>query len=88
MGRKRRATEWEIRMAQNLKRLRERAGLTQPQLAAVAGVPVGSLRCWEQATRMPLLYAAAKLAKALGVTLDELTVAVEITNKGTAGRRP
>jgi len=59
-------------MAENLKRLRERAEMSQPQLAQAAGVPVGTLRCWEQATRVPLLTAAVKLANALGCTLDEL----------------
>jgi transcriptional regulator with XRE-family HTH domain len=63
-------------MAVNLKCLRERAGMSQPQLAEAAGVPLGTLRCWEQATRVPLLYAAARLAKALNVSMDELTVAV------------
>jgi transcriptional regulator with XRE-family HTH domain len=59
-------------MAGNMKRLRERAGMSQPQLARAAGVPLGTLRCWEQATRVPLLTAAARVAEALGCTLDEL----------------
>jgi transcriptional regulator with XRE-family HTH domain len=55
-----------------MKRLREAAGLSQPQAAAAAGVPVGTLRNWEQGLRMPALDAAARLAKAIGVSLDEL----------------
>ena len=58
--------------AARLKRLRERAGLSQPKLAAAADVPVATLRTWEQGRREPLLSAAVKLATALGVSLDEL----------------
>jgi transcriptional regulator with XRE-family HTH domain len=59
-------------MAENLKALRERAGMTQEGLAKAAGVSVGTLRCWEQARRTMLVDAAVKLADALNVTLDEL----------------
>jgi len=70
-------------MAANLKALRERAGLTQAELAGAAGVPLGTLRCWEQATRGPLLAAAARLADALGCTLDELAGRTPVKkNKG------
>jgi transcriptional regulator with XRE-family HTH domain len=64
-------------MATRLKRLRERRGLSQAALARAAGVPLGTLRGWEYARRTPLLDAAARLADALGCTLDEL-----------AGRKP
>lgn len=48
--------------------------MSQPQLAAEAGVPVASLRNWEQGRgrHPPYLDVAARLAQALGVTLDEL----------------
>jgi transcriptional regulator with XRE-family HTH domain len=59
-------------MAVRLKRLREAAGLSQAALAKAAGVPVGTLRGWEYARRTPLLDAAARVADALGCTLDEL----------------
>ena len=55
-----------------LKQARERAGLSQPALARAAGIPVGTLRNWEQNVREPRLPAAVKLADALGCTLDEL----------------
>jgi hypothetical protein len=35
-------------------------------------VPLGTLRGWEYARRTPLLDAAARVADALGITLDEL----------------
>jgi transcriptional regulator with XRE-family HTH domain len=62
----------EETLAMRLKRLRERAGLSQPQLAQRAGVPLSTLRGWEQGRREPSLGAAAKLARAMGITLDEL----------------
>ena len=59
-------------MGQRLQRLRRSAGLSQPRLAEAAAVPVASLRNWEQGRRLPQLDAAVRLAKALGITLDEL----------------
>jgi transcriptional regulator with XRE-family HTH domain len=59
-------------MGQRLKALRKAAGLSQSQLARAAGVPIGTLRGWEYGRRKPLLDTAAKLAVALGCTLDEL----------------
>lgn len=56
-----------------LQRLRNAAKLSQSEAAALAGVPVGTLRCWEQDRRMLLFLPAARaLARALGVSLDEL----------------
>jgi transcriptional regulator with XRE-family HTH domain len=59
-------------MGKRFKRLREAAGLSQSQLARAADVPVGSLRHWEQGRRTPLLDAAARIALALKVSLDDL----------------
>jgi transcriptional regulator with XRE-family HTH domain len=59
-------------MGATLKGLREGRGLTQVELAEKAGVPVGSLRNYEQGHRTPLLDQAAKLALALGISLDVL----------------
>jgi transcriptional regulator with XRE-family HTH domain len=59
-------------MGGRLQRLRKAAGLSQSQLAQAAAVPIGSLRNWEQDRRMPLLDTAARVASALGVSLDEL----------------
>lgn len=56
-----------------LKRLREeQANMSQPELAEAAGVPVATLRNWEQGRRRPDLGAAYRLAKALGVELGAL----------------
>ncbi len=53
-----------------LKELRAARGLTQQALADAAGVPIGTVRDYEQGTRDPLLSNAQRLALALGVSLD------------------
>lgn len=68
-------------MGQRLQRLRERINLSQPQFAAKAGVPVGTLRNWEQDWRLPSLPAAVRLAAALGVTVDELVAGINLDDK-------
>jgi transcriptional regulator with XRE-family HTH domain len=67
MGRKREET-----MGERLKRIREERGFSQTELAVAAGIPVGSLRSWERNRREPLLGSAARLAQALGVSIDVL----------------
>jgi transcriptional regulator with XRE-family HTH domain len=59
-------------MGDALRRLRQAAGLSQPGLARAAGVPVGTLRNWEQNLRVPRLDTAFKVAKALGCSMEEL----------------
>jgi transcriptional regulator with XRE-family HTH domain len=59
-------------MGQKLQRLRMVAGMSQSELAAAAGVPLGTLRNWEQDRRVPLLDTAAQVARTLGVSLDEM----------------
>jgi transcriptional regulator with XRE-family HTH domain len=67
-----------------LQRLRQAAGLSQPQLAEAAGVPVATLRDWEQGRRAPPLDTAARVAVALGVSIDELAGAGPAARKGKA----
>jgi len=50
--------------------LRTLAGLTQEQLADRSGVPVGTLRGYEQGRREPLWDAFLRLARALGVACE------------------
>jgi transcriptional regulator with XRE-family HTH domain len=69
-------------MGERLAALRRAAGLSQTQLAAAAGVPVGSLRQWEHGRRTPLLDAAARLAVAMGCSLDELAGIEPARGKG------
>jgi len=78
-------------LGQRLQRLRLAAELTQEELAAKAGVPVWSLRNWEHDHRLPGLVPVYKLARALGVRMEELAVcAVEQqgSGKASAKRRP
>jgi transcriptional regulator with XRE-family HTH domain len=64
--------EWRESFGVRLAVLRKAAGFSQPQLAEAAGVSVGTLRGWEQGRREPLASAVCALARALGVTADEL----------------
>ena len=56
---------------EKLRELRTARRLTQQELADRAGMPLGTLRNFEQGIRTPMLATAAKLAKALGVSLGE-----------------
>jgi transcriptional regulator with XRE-family HTH domain len=55
-----------------LKRLREARGMTQEGTATACGLPITTRRTWEQGRRRPDLVSAYLLARALGVTVDEL----------------
>ena len=67
----------EESLGQRLRRLRERLGLGQEELAIKAKAPLVSYRNWEYDHRVPGLAAASLLAKALGVPLQELADCVE-----------
>ncbi len=62
----------EETMGNRLQRLRLAAKMSQSKLARTADVPIGTLRNYEQDRRMPHLDIAARIAVALGVSLDEL----------------
>jgi transcriptional regulator with XRE-family HTH domain len=66
-----------------LARLREAAGLTQAQLANKANLSIDTLRGWEQERSLPRVDDAFRLAKALGVGVEKLIIAVDME---TAGR--
>lgn len=68
-------------MTVTLRQLRRDKGLTQNQLAQRAGVAQGSLSQWETGAVQPRLPAAARLAKALGVTTDEIITAITIAEQ-------
>jgi transcriptional regulator with XRE-family HTH domain len=59
-------------MGGRLQELRHGAGMSQSELADAAGVPVASLKNWEQGRRLPGLDAAVRLAAAMGISLDHL----------------
>src|SRR4051794_941075 len=56
---------------ERLKELREKAELTQAELAERSGVPIGTIRDYEQVKRDPLLPTAVKLARAVGVSIAD-----------------
>jgi transcriptional regulator with XRE-family HTH domain len=55
-----------------LKAIRESRGLSQAALAKAIGLPVDTLRNWEQDRREPYFSSAVRLAEQLGCSLDEL----------------
>jgi len=59
-------------MGERLQALRQEKGFSQSQLARAAGIPVGSIKNWEQGIRLPRLDLAYKLAQAMGISLDVL----------------
>jgi transcriptional regulator with XRE-family HTH domain len=68
-------------MGKRLAELRRTRGLSQPRLAAAAGASVSAVRQWEQVLRLPSFEMAYNLARALGVSLDELAGKVFETPK-------
>lgn len=56
-------------------RLRRQKDWTQEVLAEKTGLPVSSIRNYEQDHRTPDLRAAYRLAKALGISVDVLAEA-------------
>jgi transcriptional regulator with XRE-family HTH domain len=62
---------------QHLRGLREAAGLSRPELARKASVPVGTLRNWEADRGFPGLPALLRLAGALGVPVERFAEGVE-----------
>ena len=62
---------------QHLRGMREAAGLSRPELARKAGVPVSTLRQWEGDRGFPGLPALLRLAEALGVPVERFAEGVE-----------
>ena len=61
----------------HLRGLRKAAGLSRPELARRAAVPVGTLRNWEADRGFTGLLALLRLAKALGVPVERFAEGVE-----------
>jgi transcriptional regulator with XRE-family HTH domain len=71
-------------MGQRLRRIREAHDLSQARLAVLAGIPIGTLRNWEQDRRSPRLDTAAAVARALSVSIDELCESPKVKPRGKA----
>ena len=59
-------------LGQRIRAAREELGQSQVNLATAAGISQGYLSQLEQDEREPTLSIAARLARALGISLDEL----------------
>lgn len=66
---------------EKLRAARAAAGLSQSQLAEKSGIPLGTLREYEQNRREPLLSKACKIAVALGMPCDAFCPKEEPTKK-------
>lgn len=56
-----------------LRRLRERKGISRRVLSELCGLPTDAVRRYERGEACPTLPALLALAEYLGVSLDELT---------------
>ncbi len=59
-----------------LKEAREKAGLTQEDLAAKTGLPLRSIQNWEQGHRSPRAEVVLTLAKAVGASAEQMLLAI------------
>jgi transcriptional regulator with XRE-family HTH domain len=66
--------------------LRKAAGLSQAELAKALGVPQSSIGFWETASKPPRSDILPKLAKALGVRVEDLLGSAPIAAPGRPGR--
>jgi transcriptional regulator with XRE-family HTH domain len=76
----------ELSFGRRLKALREGAGLSQPELAKLAGVPQSSIASWELDKFDPGWSKVVKLCCALGVSCEAFTADTPAA-KGRRGRR-
>ena len=58
------------KFGERLRELREKAGMTQAQLADKSGLPIGSIRNYEQGQREPYWQVVFKLAASLGTSCE------------------
>jgi transcriptional regulator with XRE-family HTH domain len=71
-----------------LKRLREKAGLTQEGLAQKIGTSVGNIRNYEQGISLPSFPGVVKLAKALSVDCTAFAECEDVNGDGTDDEKP
>ncbi len=72
-------TEEEANVSVNLKRLVDLRGVSLREFAAMSGVPFQTVHTVLAGTRSPRIGIVAKLARALGVSVDELLATPEPT---------
>jgi putative transcriptional regulator len=59
-------------LAENIKAKRLERNMTQEELSGMVGVARKQITCYESGERIPDLYNAIRLARALGTTVEEL----------------
>lgn len=67
-------------MKEKLVKLRNDAGLTRFQLAVKINNAISAIYNWEKGVSTPSAEAIYKMAKAFGVTTDEIFAALDIKN--------
>ena len=59
--------------ADKLKALRKQKGFSQEELSKVSGIPVMTIRSWEQGSRTPRdIYVTERFCNALEISIDDL----------------
>lgn len=58
----------------NMGEVRKKAGFTQQDASKATGIPIGTLRRWEQGQNDPDMGSLMKLAELYGATLDSMLV--------------
>jgi len=56
----------------NIRKIREEKGITREKLAFMAGASVTAIQNYEKGKQSPTIGVALRIAKVLGVSLDEL----------------
>lgn len=64
--------------ADNLRRLREKKGITKWRLSILCGVAYTTYRLWEGARRMPGIVYGHRLAQALGCSIADLLTGIDL----------
>lgn len=77
-----------MRFKDLLQQLREKAGLTQTTLSESSGIPLGSIRNYEQGHRIPSWPAVVRMANAIGVSADAFSKCDEVKEEVPAPKKP
>lgn len=65
-------SSFDMEIAKNIKALRIKAGMTQAQFGAIAGVSDKAISTWENGTAVPRMGAIEKIAKYFGIKKSDL----------------
>jgi transcriptional regulator with XRE-family HTH domain len=76
-----------MKFGARLRQLREEAELVQTEFAERAGVPLGTLRDYEQERRLPSWVAVVRMCRALGVSVDTFNDCDEVAAEPAGQRR-